>query len=83
MRLGPRTLLVISCLALVLASCAGLLLGATSISFQDAVSSADARMVLFDLRLPRVLLQLLLYYRTYMICVKNYNFNDAPPLLRQ
>ena len=60
MRLGPRTLLVISCLALVLASCAGLLLGATSISFQDAVSSADARMVLFDLRLPRVLLALVI-----------------------
>jgi iron complex transport system permease protein len=55
MTLGPFVILVTGCVALVVASCAGLLFGATSISFQDAISAAEARMVLIDLRLPRVL----------------------------
>lgn len=53
-------ILVVSCIALFIVSCVGLLFGATSISFRDAFSSSDVRMVLFDLRLPRVLLAIVI-----------------------
>jgi iron complex transport system permease protein len=51
---------IVSCVALVAAACAGLFFGATPISLQDAFSSPDAQMVLFDLRLPRILLAILI-----------------------
>lgn len=60
MRGGSFTICLVSGVALVLASCAGLLFGATPLSLRDALSSPDARTVLFDLRLPRVMLATLI-----------------------
>ncbi len=47
--------LVVSLVALVIASAFALFFGATSISVHDVLARADARMVLLELRLPRVL----------------------------
>jgi len=51
----PICVFVVSLVALALASVLALLLGTTTIVLQDLFSSSDVRMVLFELRLPRVL----------------------------
>jgi iron complex transport system permease protein len=51
----PNMVLVVSLVALVIASAFALFFGATSISVHDVLARADARMVLLELRLPRVL----------------------------
>ena len=55
----PNSVLIVSLVALALASICALLLGATSISLGDAYASSDARMVILTLRLPRVLFAIL------------------------
>ena len=56
----PVSLLIIGCVALGLASLAGLLFGATSVSLVDVLSQSTARMVFLELRLPRVLFAILI-----------------------
>ena len=51
----PICVFVVSLVALALASVLALLLGTTTVVLQDLFSSSDVRMVLFELRLPRVL----------------------------
>jgi iron complex transport system permease protein len=55
----PISVIVISLAALAAASVCALLFGATALSLADVFSSAEARMVLFELRLPRVLYAML------------------------
>lgn len=57
--MSPIYIIVVSIVVLVLASSLGLLLGTTTISLGDVFTNPDVRMVLLELRLPRVLFAIL------------------------
>jgi iron complex transport system permease protein len=57
--MSPICIIVVSIVVLVVASVLGLLLGTTTISLGDLFTNPDVRMVLLELRLPRVLFAIL------------------------
>jgi iron complex transport system permease protein len=57
--IGPICIIVVSIVVLVMASVLGLLFGTTTISLGDLFTNPDVRMVLLELRLPRVLFAIL------------------------